>query len=452
MDINCKGKNNIMDKSHIYTDQSIRVGYGEYSVNRKHIVITKPHEGNIADITEVAIAAGQVLNGRNIAVYGMAALVDDSENPGRHHLASNATLVNEGIIEIHLNEMVKEFKEQIKSVPDDPKGTYRFIKCFAMAAGKDSMIINNGVIRIYFDQDIDSETPVYGETLLAGENSSIINNGEIHLLGNGSFATQARGIAVPANNMTIINNGKINLDMERASTIRILATTGLGGTIANYGSINVKSAGRIMTLARFANTYIINEGDINIISKARYIVNKVSFLYQSYPLACAFYEHSLPNKTPVPPIINNGSVTVHLEGCEESTPNAVAFGIYSEMVGNEEYVHRMENTGTIRVTKTGPYDFQIAELGANVQSVKNFPYIIEIGRWRTVDRDFAVTKDLFVCNSAVFDFSHACLCLDCSNYDRKLVAENLMYQCEEARKRGDTCELRHNENLRVEIA
>ena len=148
-----------MDKQQICSDQSLRVGYGEYGVNRNHILITKPQSGNVADITEQAIAAGQVLNGRNIALYGMAALVDDPENPGRHHLASNATLVNEGIIEIHLSEMVKAYKEQIKSVPEDTNGIYRFIKCFAMAAGKDSMIINNGIIRIYFDQDIDSETP-----------------------------------------------------------------------------------------------------------------------------------------------------------------------------------------------------------------------------------------------------------------------------------------------------
>lgn len=440
-----------MDKKQKYTEQSLRCGYGEYCVNRNHILITKPQVDNISDITEQAIAAGQILNGRNIALYGMAALVDDPEHSGRHHLASNATLVNEGVIEIHLNEMVKAYKEQIKSVPEDPNGIYRFIKCFAMAAGKDSMIINNGIIRIYFDQDIDSETPVYGETLLAGENSTIINNGEIHLLGNGTFATQARGIAVPANNMTIINNGKINLDMERASTIRILATTGLGGVIANYGSINVKSAGRIMTVARFADTHILNEGDIHIVSKARYIVNKVSFLYQSYPLACAFYEHSLPNKNPVPPIINNGCVTVHLEGSEESTPQAVAFGIYSEMVGKEEQIHRMENTGTIRVTKSGPYDFQIAELGANVQSAKNFPYPILIGRWRTAVRDFAKTKDLFVCNSGIFDFAHASLLLEGKASDMNIGLENLVYQCETGRMRGDTFSVNNVDNLQIEF-
>ena len=206
-----------------------------------------------------------------------------------------------------------------------------------------------------------------------------------------------------------------------------------------------------MTVARFANTHIINEGDIHIVSMARYIVNKVSFLYQSYPLACAFYEHSLPNKTPVPPIINNGTVTVHLEGSEESTPQAVAFGIYSEMVGKEEQVHRMENTGTIRVTKSGPYDFQVAELGANVQSAKDFPYPIEIGRWRTEVRDFAKTRDLFVCNSGVFDFSHTCLLLEGGTSAAEIVPESVVYQCEAGRMRGDTCVLKNVDGLRIEL-
>ena len=87
-----------------------------------------------------------------------------------------------------------------------------------------------------------------------------------------------------------------------------------------------------MTIARFANTHLINAGDIDIVSRAHFIVNKVSFLYQSYPLACAFYEHSLPNTQLVPPLVNKGTVKIHLEGSEASTPKAVAFGIYRRKI------------------------------------------------------------------------------------------------------------------------
>ncbi|MBR4809980.1 MAG: hypothetical protein IK031_06850 [Bacteroidales bacterium] len=416
------------------TNKSLSFKAGEYGVNRGRLVISSP-EGCVADIQEQAIAAGQILNGRNIALYAMAALTEDPEHPGRQHLAQGATLVNEGEIEIHLDEMVKAYKHLIQSSPKDEKGIYRFIKCFAMAAGKNSMLINNGVIKVYFDYDVTSDTPVYGETLLAGENSTIINNGEIQLLGNGSFNTQARAIAVPADNMTIINNGRISLEMERASTIRILATTGVGGSIMNYGKIYVKAPGRIMTVARFADTHLVNSGEIELVSVAKFVENKVSFLYQSYPLACAFYEHFLPNKQPIPPIINSGKVKLHLEGSEESTPKAVAFGIYSELVGEETQTHVFENTGEIIVTKSGPYDFQTAEIGFNVQSAKNFPFNVEIRRWKTAKRDFAKTRDLFAAGSGRFDLSKA----EIYTPDGEILGkEGAVFQNEENANRGDT--------------
>ena len=237
------------------------------------------------------------------------------------------------------------------------------------------------------------------------------------------------------------------MDVEKASTVRVLATTGIGGTIANYGSIRINSTGRIMTIARFANTHLINAGDIDIVSRAHFIVNKVSFLYQSYPLACAFYEHSLPNTQLVPPLVNKGTVKIHLEGSEASTPKAVAFGIYSEMVGKEEHIHRMENTGSITVSKSGPYDFLVAEVGVNAQSAKDFPYHVEIGEWHTEARNFTETKDLFVCNSGIFDFAHTRLTLTGDNAVPDVKAESLVYQRDEAMQRGDTFQVLNADKL-----
>ena len=419
------------------------VGAGGFCVNRNHIVINRPEPSCLVDITERAIAAGKVLVGRNIALCAMGAMEDDPEQPGQKRMATNATLINEGVIEIHMKEIVEAFKSQVKATTDDENGTYRFIKCFAMAAGRNSLVINKGIIRVFFDNDPELGTPVYGETLIAGEGSNIINEGEIHLVGNGSFNTQVRAIAVPTNNMTVINKGLIDIDMERAATVRVLATTGAGGFIANYGDISVKSPGRIMTIARFTNTHLLNAGTVNIVSRARFIENKVSFLYQSYPLACAFYEHSLPNKDLVPPIINTGTINMHLEGTEASTPHAVCFGIYSEMVGEEKQVHVFENSGTIHVSKSGPYDFLVAEMGNNVQSAKDFPYQIQIRKWKTKSRDFAKTKDLFACSSGLYDFSQA----EFVNENGEPIPTStagLVYQKEEAAQRGDTCKVSYN--------
>ncbi len=416
------------------TTDGIRAGAGSYLVNKKHIIIGKPSRTCVADIQERAVAAGQILNGRNIALYGMAALTDDKDDPNRQHLAPNVTLINEGIIEIYLDEMVKAYKDQIQANKDDTAHLYRFVKCFAIAAGRNSMIVNEGIIRVHFDQE-EGDTPVYGETLLAGEGSTIINNGTIELDGNGTFATQARAIAVPADNVTIVNNGEIKVSIEKTSTVRVLATTGKGGSIANYGEIDVASSGRLMTIARFADTHVINAGKVNIDFKAHFIEQKVSFLFQSYPLACALYEHCMPNESILPPLINSGEINIKLEGSEESTDKAVAFGIYSEMVGEEKQVHRFENTGSINVTSTGPYKLTTAELGCNIQSAKDYPYDIQIGEWKTAARDFADTRDLILCRSGRVNLKDAEFTIKGGGSYR---AEDLVVQTDEGKEAGDT--------------
>ena len=416
------------------TADGIRTQGGSYLVNRKHIIIRKPSETCVADIQERAVAAGQILNGRNIALYGMAALTDDPEDPARQHLAPNATLINEGIIEIYLDEMVKAYKDQIQKNMEDTSRLYRFVKCFAMAAGKNSMVINEGIIRIHFDQE--GDTPVYGETLLCGEQSTIINNGTIELTGRGTFATQARAIAVPADNVTIINNGSIKVDIDQSSTVRVLATTGKGGAILNFGDIDVTSSGRLMTIGRFADTQVLNAGTVNIDFKAHFIEQKVSFLFQSYPLACGIYEHCMPNENLLPPLVNSGTINVKIEGSEHSTDRAVAFGIYSEMVGEEKQIHKFENPGEIHVTSSGPYALLTAELGCNVQSAKDCPYDIRIGEWNTTARDFAKTRDLIVCKSGRVDLSDAVFRVDGNACTFR--AEELVTQTDEGKEEGNT--------------
>ena len=417
---------------------AIRTKRGQYLVNRDHIVVNSAKGDHVTDLYEQALAATTKLEGVNLALFGMAALDEVAEDPGCHRAAPNATLVNEGVIEIHVSEAVRQYRAMVKKDARSQEGRYRFIKVFALLAGKDSMVINNGVIKIYCDYDKDEETPVYTQVLYGGENSTIINNGEIHLIGNGSYNTHVRTMAVPANNMTLLNNGLINVDMERAATIRCMATSGTGGSLTNYGKINVNAPGRIMTMGRFASTNVLNAGEINLTSVATFMENKVAFLYQSYPLACAFYEHSLPNKTPLPPIVNSGTVKVHLQGSEASTEKAVAFGIYSELTEKDEMLHVYENTGSITVTKSGPYDFQIAEFGINVQQAKDAPFRVKIRRWKTTERDFAATKDLIVCGSGIFDLSEA----EFMTPDGKpLPKENTVWQNKVNAERGDTFEI-----------
>jgi hypothetical protein len=414
------------------TSEGIRVGSGSYLVNKKHIIVGKPSKSCVIDIQEVGAEAAKGMTGRNIAIYGMAAVVDSEADPNIVNLAENATLINEGIIEIYLNEMVEAYKDQIKENKDDTSKLYNFIRCYAMGAGKNSLLINEGIIRLHIDQE-DEEAPVYVLTMSGGEKSTVINNGTIELTGKGTFASQLRAMTVHANDPTIVNNGLIKIDVAESSTVRVLATTKLGGSISNFGEIDVTSSGKIMTIGRMADTHVLNAGKMNIDFKAAFVEQKVSFLYQSDPLACAIYEHCPPGLkiTHIPPVVNTGEINILLEGSEASTDRAVAFGIYTEMIpgGEHTQVHKYENPGTIKLSTSGPYKLVTAELGCNYQCPKDLPYAIKIGKWHTTARDFASTKDLILCKSGNVDLSEAVFEIEGGSGNYK--AEDLISQTDD---------------------
>ena len=414
------------------TSEGIRVGSGSYLVNKKHIIVGKPSKSCVIDIQEVGAEAAKGMTGRNIAIYGMAAVVDSEADPNIVNLAENATLINEGIIEIYLNEMVEAYKDQIKENKDDTSKLYNFIRCYAMGAGKNSLLINEGIIRLHIDQE-DEEAPVYVLTMSGGEKSTVINNGTIELTGKGTFASQLRAMTVHANDPTIVNNGLIKIDVAESSTVRVLATTKLGGSISNFGEIDVTSSGKIMTIGRMADTHVLNAGKMNIDFKAAFVEQKVSFLYQSDPLACAIYEHCPPGLkiTHIPPVVNTGEINILLEGSEASTDRAVAFGIYTEMIpgGEHTQVHKYENPGTIKLSTSGPYKLVTAELGCNYQCPKDLPYAIKIGKWHTTARDFASTKDLILCKSGKVDLSEAVFEIEGGSGNYK--AEDLISQTDD---------------------
>ena len=414
------------------TTDGIRVGSGSYLVNKKHIIVGKPSKTCVMDMQEVGAEAAKGMSGRNIAIYGMAAVVDSPNDPSIVNLAENATLINEGIIEIYLNDMVEAYKDQIKENKDDTSKLYNFIRCYAMGAGKNSLLINEGIIRLHIDQE-DEDAPVYVLTMSGGEKSTVINNGTIELTGKGTFASQLRAMTVHANDPTIINNGLIRIDVAESSTVRVLATTKLGGSISNFGEIDVTSSGKIMTIGRMADTHVLNAGKMNIDFKAAFVEQKVSFLYQSDPLACAIYEHCPPGLkiTHIPPVVNTGEINILLEGSEASTDRAVAFGIYTEMIpgGEHTQVHKYENPGTIKLSTSGPYKLVTAELGCNYQCPKDLPYAIKIGKWHTTARDFASTKDLILCKSGNVDLSEAVFEIEGGSGNYK--AEDLISQTDD---------------------
>ena len=236
----------------------------------------------------------------------------------------------------------------------------------------------------------------------------MLNKGDINFIGNGSYQSFVRGIGSMANDLKAINEGTVTVKLDRAYQTRILHTAGIGGSLINMGKISVDTCGRIMVIGSLQGTRMENHGDIDVISHSTYIENIVPYHYQFDPLACAFYEHFLPNQDKPCPTINRGNIRIHLDGSEKSGENAVAFGFYLMQIApgkEDDPVHTLYNDGTVEVTQSGPTHYLTAEVGVNIQAPGNNEFNVKIGSWNTKKRDFAATKDLFVCRSACFDLS-----------------------------------------------
>lgn len=430
--------------------EAIVVGKGGYAVNYGHLDISEPAGKNYFEYQHGNIPNQPGVVVKNIAICALAALEDNPDQPGAKRLASHATLINRGVIDIHFNKIYALYKER-KAKSDDPENTNNdTVRCYAMAAGTDSMLINEGTINVYMDQDIDAQVSLYGCVIWANARSFMQNRGKINIIGNGSWQSYIRGIGSMDSNLQVINDGEITVDLKRAYQTRILHTAGQFGSLLNNGIIRVKTGGRIMVLGSLAGTRMINNGTIEVVSLATFLENKVSYHYQFDPLATVMYEHFLPNDLPTCPTVNRGTINVHLLGTEASGPNAVAFGFYCHQVGSkgETPVHRMENEGIIEVTQEGPCHYHTAEVGVNMQSVGDYPVRVKIGTWKTKARDFAQTHDLFICRSAKFDLSDMHLELIPSDgvSDAPIRPRDLVYQIETSKEAGETCEV-HEANL-----
>lgn len=423
----------------IVSRQAVFIGQGEYAVNEKHLVIEDASEENLFVYRYAAGAQFNVSRKlQNNVICGLVALTEDPSSPGDMMLAPNATLINKGIIDIHFKDLyaahVRNGQQQGEAYQVDA------LRGYAMAAGTNSVLINEGVINMYMDHDADAETTMYCCAMWAEANSMLVNKGEIHFYGNGSWQSLVRGVGGVANHLHVINEGLVTVDVERAFQTRILHTAGMYGSLWNKGRIVIRVAGRVMTMGSVTGTQMTNDGEIEVTSLATLIEGKIPYLFNFPPMATGMYEHFRPGTMLPSPVINRGSIKVHLVGSEASGPDAIAFGFYYQMENKdkgETPVRIVANEGTVEVTQEGPVKYTTGELGVNMQLKESNPVKLKIMSWKTRNRDFAQTHDLFVCQSACFDLSE--LKLQVEDGSSVPDASELVYQLPAARRRGDEC-------------
>lgn len=422
------------------SDQAIIVNQGTYAVNETYLEISNPSEQNLFIYR---YSAGSQFNIsrklQNNVICGMVALTEDPNSPGDMMLAPNATLVNKSTIDLHFKDLYAEHVANQTSLGSD----YHVdaLRGYAMAAGENSVLINEGVINIYMDHDKDAETTMYCCAMWAEAHSLLINRGEIHFYGNGSWQSLVRGVGGVTNYLQVINEGLITVDVERAFQTRILHSAGMFGSLWNKGRIKVRVPGRIMTMGSVTGTHMMNDGEMDITSLATLIEGKIPYLFNFPPMATGMYEHFRPGNLLPSPVVNRGTIKVHLIGSEASGPDAIAFGFYYQMENKdngETPVRILANEGLIEVTQEGPKRYVTAEVGANMQLKTNNPIKFKVNRWKTRKREFSQTNDLFACHSAQFDFSELRF-LSQDDEAMDFNAKELVYQTADAAERGDSC-------------
>lgn len=357
----------------------------------------------------VMTAEGRVEE-KTLNCCAMAALPLADGKTDSTRTVENVTLINRGTINVHTRDLVERYVDQIQN-PDHPDRAYLYLRVLVMYAGQNSMVINDGVINIWFDHDPSITTTVYVMGLVGGEGSSLVNNGEMHFYGNGSVATRLRGMATFGSNISAMNTGLMTADVEMSEDARMITTGGDMSNVINDGIMQMRLPGKVLCLTRYGNSNIINNNTIEITS-VDMPEGYESIVGEEDHIACALYDPLQMSRKDMPAMVNRGTISITLEGSERSNPLRQGYGMFGDLMGAgaEGLEMNIVNDGTISVRQTGPVPFDKAEAGfvarrAAIAGACN----IHLGRWRTTLRNFAETRDLFLAKGAKINFSGALL-------------------------------------------
>ena len=348
----------------------------------------------------------------NCCGMGAFAMKNGAQDPDIS--VENSTLINRGTINIHTRDLVEKYKDQIQT-PTNTDLRYKYLRVLVMYAGKNSTVVNDGIINVYFDHDPYADTWVYAMGMVSGEGSSIVNNGEIHFYGNGSVATRMRAVATFADNIVVENHGIITADVQMADDSRAITTGGSFSEVYNDGYINFRLPGTITCLTRYGDTKLTNDGTIEI-TNTSIPAGHTSITDSINKFACALYEPLQASRTGMPPMINRGNITMTIEGLED--PQRRAYGMFFDLqgAGAEKLNPVIINEGTIKVNNPDPKTYEMAEAVFNTRPhATDGACNITLSTWKTRLRDFSQAGDLFVARGVKMNFTEATLLLDADN-------------------------------------
>ena len=383
----------------LITDQS-----GTTVLNTKDIVIGEGGEDVIFEMSSTILdpELGKVTE-TTLNACGMGALALDGNKVDPNQSVENVTVINKGTITVHTKDLVERYIDQVQT-PDDKTLPYTYLRVLVMYAGKNSTVVNEGTINIYYDHDPSIAATVYVMALVAGEGSSIINNGEVHFYGTGSPATRVRGMATFGDNISAINNGIMTAEVDMANDSRMITTGGTKSNVINNGTMKMRMPGSVLCMTRYGDTNLINNNVIEVTS-----VNMPEEYDQgTSQVVCALYEPLQAARTSTPSLVNRGTIKVAIEGSEYSKASILGFGMYCDLMSpkGENLEVNIINEGDINLSQSGPMQYRMAEAGfvakpAAAAGACN----IKLGKWQTTLRDFSQPDHLFLAMGAKVDFT-----------------------------------------------
>ena len=353
-----------------------------------------------------------------ISYYAMASLVKDTGKYSKlnAHIPGNyIELTNDGIINMHSRNIVREYESQLDIAGDDSRKYDAFIG-WGMLVGKHSKVVNNGTINIYFDHtNTNANYTVMMRPMYANEYSTMINNGTVKATGKGNLGAEVRGVSTGHGNMTMENNGTIYLDVEKSFLSRAFLSLGDGGRVINSGTIYNKSTCNAFGMVAGIGTELLNAGKVTVISTGQNPA-KVPGFHSDFTLVNtgAYGMTYSPKKFDGDSnILNAGKLIVQIQGNKNSNPLAVAAGINVMNAQNSEKLLILENTGVIEVSSTikpskeNNYLVRASEIAINTLMKKWENTHVAVGTWATTLRDFGSKKDFIQARNCFIDFSNA---------------------------------------------
>lgn len=336
----------------------------------------------------------------------MAGVALDGEKMDTLRKVENVTLINKGTITVHTKDLVEKYKDLIQTseYPDRP---YTYFRVLVMYGGKNSMVVNEGTINVYFDHDPDLVQTVYVMALIGGEGSTLVNNGEINFYGNGSVATRLRGMGTFGSNISAVNNGTMTAELDMCEDARMITTGGDRSNVINNGIMRMRTPGKMLCMTRYGDSNLINNNliDLTMVDMPE---GYTSIVGEEDHIVCALYEPLQASRVGMPSLVNRGTIRVTIEGTAASAPTSQGYGMFCDLMGApaESLDVNVINDGEITLQQSGPIRFNMAEAGFVARNLASAGACsIKMGRWRTSLRDFATTHDLFLAKGAKMDFS-----------------------------------------------